>query len=123
MLGAKAGRSLARGMAKTANVALKGTAGSQARIAFQAKDITQRALAAKKAGKLFSLNNAGRKIMGPVSGGVIGGGLGEAVATDEDIGTLADIAKGTSFEPYALTMLDRENKEGRQDAYLKDFFL
>ena len=117
MLGAKAGRSLARGMAKTANVALKGTAGSQARIAFQAKDITQRALAAKKAGKLFSLNNAGRKIMGPVSGGVIGGGLGEAVATDEDIGTLADIAKGTSFEPYALTMLDRENKEGRQDAY------
>jgi len=117
VLGAAKGAQLARGMAKTANVALKGTAGSQARIAFQAKDITQRALAAKKAGKLFSLNNTGRKIMGPITGGVIGSGLGEAIATDEDIGTLADIAKGTSFEPYALTMLDRETKEGRQDAY------
>ena len=117
VLGAAKGAQLARGMAKTANIALKGKAGSQARIAFQAKDIAERAIAAKKAGKLFSLNNTGRKIMGPLTGGVIGSGLGEAIATDEDIGTLADIAKGTSFEPYALTMLDRETKEGRQDAY------
>ena len=40
-------------------------------------------LAAKRAGKYFSLTNAGRKIMGPVSGGVIGGGIGEAIVTDE----------------------------------------
>ena len=91
-LGAKAGQKISRSLAK-------------------------KAIAARKAGKSFSLYNAGRKIMGPVSGGVIGGGVGEAIATDEDIGTLADIAKGTSFEPYALTMLDREDKEGRQDAY------
>ena len=92
MLGARAGQKLSRNLAK-------------------------RAIAARKAGKSFNLYNAGRKIMGPVSGGVIGGGVGEAVATDEDIGTLADIAKGTSFEPYAITMLDREDKEGRQEAY------
>ena len=81
------------------------------------RSLARKAIAARKAGKSFSLYNTGRKIMGPVSGGVIGGGVGEAIATDEDIGTLADIAKGTSFEPYALTMLDREDKEGRQEAY------
>ena len=81
------------------------------------RSLARKAIAARKAGKSFSLYNTGRKIMGPVSGGVIGGGVGEAIATDEDIGTLSDIAKGTSFEPYALTMLDREDKEGRQDAY------
>ena len=31
--------------------------------------------------------------------------------------TFADITKGTALEPYALTMLDREDKEGRADAY------
>ena len=81
------------------------------------RSLARKAIAARKAGKSFSLYNTGRKIMGPVSGGVIGGGVGEAIATDEDIGTLADIAKGTSFEPYAITMLDREDKEGRQEAY------
>ena len=104
-------------MAKTANIALKGKPGSQARIAFKAKDIAEKAIAAKKAGKLFSLNNTGRKIMGPLSGGIVGSGVGEAIVTDEDIGTLADITKGTSLEPYALTMLDRDTKEGREDAY------
>ena len=93
MLGAKAGQKISRNLAR-------------------------RAIAARKAGKSFSLANAGRKIMGPTSGGVIGGGLGEAIVADEDIGTLADIAKGTSFEPYALTMMDRDQtKEGREDAY------
>ncbi len=57
--------------------------------------------------------------MGPISGGIVGSGVGEALVADEDIGTLADIAKGTSFEPYALTMLDRETKEGRDEAYRK----
>jgi len=116
-LGAKAGTKLARGMATKANVALKGAAGSQARITFKAQDIAERAIAAKKAGKTFSLYNAGRKIMGPITGGIIGGGIGEAVVTDEDIGTLADLARGTSLEPYAITMLDTEDKEGRADAY------
>ena len=82
------------------------------------RSLARKAIDARKAGKSFSLYNAGRKIMGPVSGGVIGGGLGEAVVADEDIGTLADIAKGTSFEPYALTMMDRDQTtEGREDAY------
>tara|TARA_R110000796_G_scaffold39430_1_gene98379 strand:+ start:1029 stop:5327 length:4299 start_codon:yes stop_codon:yes gene_type:complete len=93
MLGAKAGQQISRSLAR-------------------------KAIDARKVGKSFSLYNAGRKIMGPVSGGVIGGGLGEAVVADEDIGTLADIAKGTSFEPYALTMMDKDQtKEGRADAY------
>jgi len=115
-LGAKAGVKLARGMATKANVALKGSIGAD-RIAFKAQDIAKKAIAAKKAGKNFSLYNAGRKIMGPTTGGIIGGGIGEAVVTDEDIGTLADLARGTSFEPYALTMMDIEDKEGRADAY------
>ncbi len=45
--------------------------------------------------------------MGKTTGAVIGGGLGEAIVADEDIGTLADIAQGTSLEPYAITMMDR----------------
>ena len=115
-LGAKAGKALSRGMARKANIALKGAVGAD-RIKYQALDIAERAIAAKKAGRLFSLNNTGRKIMGPMTGGLIGGGVGEAIVTDEDIGTFADITKGTALEPYAITMLDREDKEGRADAY------
>ena len=56
--------------------------------------------------------------MGKTTGGVIGGGIGEAIVADEDIGTLADIAKGTSLEPYAITMMDRSvDKEGRDEAF------
>ena len=115
-LGAKAGKALSRGMARKANIALKGAVGAD-RIKYQALDIAERAIAAKKAGRLFSRNNTGRKIMGPMTGGLIGGGVGEAIVTDEDIGTFADITKGTALEPYAITMLDREDKEGRADAY------
>jgi len=80
--------------------------------------IAKRAIAAKRAGKSFSLANTGRKIMGKTSGGIIGGGIGEAIVADEDIGTLADIAKGTSLEPYALTMMDKStDKEGRDEAF------
>ena len=82
------------------------------------RSLARKAIDARKAGKSFSLANAGRKIMGKTTGGVIGGGLGEAVVADEDIGTLADIAKGTSLEPYALTMMDKDtSKEGRDEAY------
>ena len=78
----------------------------------------RKALQAKRAGKSFSLANVGRKIMGKTSGAVIGGGLGEAIVADEDIGTLADIAQGTSLEPYALTMMDKStDKEGRDEAF------
>ena len=72
-----------------------------------ARSIARRAIAAKRAGKSFNLTSVGRKIMGKTTGGVIGGGVGEAIVADEDIGTLADIAKGTSLEPYAITMMDK----------------
>ena len=37
--------------------------------------------------------------------------------SDEDIGTLGDMLRGTSLEPAALTMMDRETREGRSEAY------
>lgn len=78
--------------------------------------LASRALAARKTGKYMSLGKIGSKIMSPTTGGVVGGGIGEALVADEDIGTFADIVKGTSLEPYAITMLDRTDKEGRADA-------
>jgi len=81
--------------------------------------LATKALAARKVGKYMSLGKIGSKIMTPTAGGVVGGGIGEALVADEDIGTFADIVKGTSLEPYAITMLDRENKEGREDALRK----
>jgi hypothetical protein len=92
LLGAKVGKDISRGLAR-------------------------KAIEAKKAGKSFSLYNTGRKITGPTTGAIVGGGIGEAVVTDEDIGTLADIVRGTSLEPFAITMLDTEEKEGREEAY------
>ena len=65
----------------------------------------------------MSLGKIGSKIMTPTAGGVVGGGVGEALVADEDIGTFADIVKGTSLEPFAITMMDREDKEGREDAF------
>ena len=79
--------------------------------------LAKTALEAKKTGKFLSLSNIGSKIAGPTSGAIIGGGLGEAIVTDKEIGTFADMLRGTSLEPYALTMLDIEDKEGREDAY------
>ena len=78
--------------------------------------LAQTALAAKKEGKLFSLAQFGSKIAVPV-GTVVGGGLGEATVTDEEIGTFADMLRGTSLEPYAITMMNIEEKEGREEAY------
>ena len=71
-------------------------AGSAAARAWQTRNATslaQKALAAKKNGKYFSLARAGEKIMGTpgkasITGGVIGGGLADAVVADEDIGTV-----------------------------------
>jgi len=116
-LGARAGATAARGLGKRAAVQELRKLGVKEGQQFS-KDIARRAIAAKRAGKSFSLTNAGRKIMGKTTGGIIGGGLGEAIVADEDIGTLADIAKGTSLEPYAITMMDRDtSKEGRDEAY------
>lgn len=78
--------------------------------------LAQTALAAKKEGKYFNLAQFGSKIAVP-AGTVIGGGLGEATVTDEEIGTFADMLRGTSLEPYAITMMNIEEKEGREEAY------
>ena len=81
-----------------------------------AESLAKKAVAAKQAGKVLSLSRIGAKIMSPTGRGIIGAGVGEALVTDEDIGTFADIVKGTKLEPFAITMLDREDKQGREDA-------
>ena len=107
--------------------------GSAAARGWQAKnaaDIAKKALAAKKAGKYFSLAKAGELISKPrawaaatpgrasLTGGLLGAGAAEAVVADEDIGTFGDMAEGTSLEPLAITMMDRkESLEGRADAF------
>ena len=79
--------------------------------------LAKRALDAKKSGKTFSLTNIGSKIVGPTTGGLAGGAIGEAIVSDEEIGTFADMVRGTSLEPYALTIMDIEEKEGRDEAF------
>jgi len=82
-----------------------------------AKKLAKRAVAAKQGDKYFKLAQIGEKIIGPKTGAIIGGGVGEAFVADEDIGTFADMARGTSLEPYAVTMMDRSvDKEGRDEA-------
>ena len=116
-LGARAGTKLAAGLSRRATLL------EAKKLCFKegdklARSIARRAIAAKRAGKSFNLTSVGRKIMGKTTGGVIGGGIGEAIVADEDIGTLADIAKGTSLEPYAITMMDKStDKEGRDEAF------
>jgi len=116
-LGARAGTKIARGLSKRSALLeakkLGFTEGERL-----SRDLARKAILAKRAGKSFNLTNVGRKIMGKTTGGVIGGGIGEAIVADEDIGTLADIAKGTSLEPYAITMMDKStDKEGRDEAF------
>ena len=82
-----------------------------------AKKLAKRAVDAKQGDKYFKLAQIGEKIIGPKTGAIIGGGVGEAFVADEDIGTFADMARGTSLEPYAVTMMDRSvDKEGRDEA-------
>ena len=79
--------------------------------------LAKRAVLAKQLNKSFSLSKYGAKIIGPKSGAIIGGGIGEGFVADEDIGTFADMVKGTSLEPFAVTMMDRDTtKEGREEA-------
>jgi hypothetical protein len=86
--------------------------------------LAARAISAKKNGNFMNLGRIGEKIMSSekgfgLAGAVVGGGVGEALVADEDIGTFADMLRGTSLEPYALTMMDTQEKEGREDAYRK----
>ena len=66
--------------------------------------LARKALDAKKAGNFLNLGKIGEKIMASekgvtLAGTVIGGGVGEALVADEDIGTFADMVRGTSLEP------------------------
>ena len=93
-----------------------------AQLGTRAALLARKALKAKEAGRYLGLAKIGQKIMEPTKraaliGGIVGSGVGEAVVADEDIGTFADITKGTSLEPFAITMMDRETKEGREEAF------
>jgi hypothetical protein len=116
---------ITQALAMIGPVAVKGASlGVQAASKLRAASLARRALAAKKAGKSVSLSTFGKVLhkgedllTTPVGGGVIGSGVGEALVTDEDIGTLGDMLKGTSLEPFAITMMDTEDKKGRADAF------
>ena len=103
---------ITQAITQIAPLAIKG-----AQLGTKAALIAKRALDAKKAGKYLSLAKVGSKIMGPTTGAIVGSGVGEAIVADEDIGTFADIARGTSLEPFAITMMDKETKEGRSEAF------
>jgi hypothetical protein len=81
--------------------------------------LAKTALEAKKTGNTFSLANFGSKLAAPLPSTIIGGGIGESIVSDTEIGTFADMLRGTSLEPYALSMMDIQDKEGREEAYRK----
>ncbi len=116
---------ITQALASIGPVAIKGaTLGVKAASAMRASNLAKRALAAKKAGKAVSLSKFGQIIQKgedvlttPLAGGIIGSGVGESIVSDEDIGTLGDMLKGTSLEPFAITMMDTESKEGRAEAF------
>ena len=81
-----------------------------------AANLAKNAVEAKQAGKYFSLSRAGEKIIGPKTGALLGAGVGGIFVSDDDIGTLGDMLKGTALEPYWITVTDQETKEGRQEA-------
>ena len=106
--------------------AVKGAAMAP-RISAAAGNLAKRALQAKQTGKYFGALDFGRKALAgganfvgknaKITGAVVGSGVGEAIVSDEDIGTLGDMLRGTSLEGAALTMMDRETREGRSEAY------
>ena len=116
---------ITQALASIGPVAIKGaTIGVKAASAIRASNLAKRALAAKRAGKAVSLSKFGQVIQKgqdvlttPLAGGIIGSGVGESLVSDEDIGTLGDMLKGTSLEPFAITMMDTESKEGRAEAF------
>jgi hypothetical protein len=114
-------------IAQVAPMAVTGAIGG-VMAADRIRKISQAAIAAKRSGKVMKLARIGEKIMGvdkltkkgKLVGGIVGGGVGEALVADQDIGTFADMARGTSLEPLAITMMDRDTSlEGRADAFRK----
>ena len=93
----------------------KGILGSEELIA----NIAKNAVEAKQAGRNFSLSRIGQTIVGPKTGALLGAGIGGAIISDDELGTLGDMLKGTSLEPYWITVTDQETKEGRQEAARK----
>ena len=85
--------------------------------------LAKKAIDARKVGNYASLSRFGKVINNvknsQLAAGVGGAAVGEAIVSDEDIGTLGDMLKGTSLEPFAITMMDTEEKEGRSEAYRK----
>ena len=85
--------------------------------------LARKAIDARKVGGYANLNSFGKIINNvknsQLAGGIGGAAVGEAIVSDEDIGTLGDMLKGTALEPFAITMMDTEEKEGRSEAYRK----
>ena len=83
--------------------------------------LAKKAIDARKVGNYASLNRFGKIINNvknsQLAAGIGGAAAGEAIVSDEDIGTLGDMLRGTSLEPFAITMMDTEQKEGRAEAY------
>ena len=84
-------------------------------------NLARKAIDARKIGKYAELSRFGKIINNvknsQLAGGVGGAAVGEAIVSDEDIGTLGDMLQGTSLEPFAITMMDRDKKEGREEAF------
>jgi hypothetical protein len=83
--------------------------------------LAKKAVDARKLGKYAELSRFGKIINNvknsQLAGGIGGAAVGEAIVSDEDIGTLGDMLQGTSLEPFAITMMDRETKKGREEAF------
>ena len=83
--------------------------------------LAKKAIDARKIGKYAELSRFGKVINNvknsQLAGGIGGAAVGEALVSDEEIGTLGDMLKGTSLEPIAFTMMDRDKKEGREEAF------
>jgi hypothetical protein len=83
--------------------------------------LAKKALDARKVGNYASLSRFGKVINNvknsQLAGGIGGAAVGEAIVSDEEIGTLGDMLKGTALEPVAFTMMNRDTKEGREEAF------
>ena len=83
--------------------------------------LAKKAIDARKIGKYAELSRFGKVINNvknsQLAGGIGGAAVGEAIVSDEEIGTLGDMLKGTSLEPVAFTMMNRDKKEGREEAF------
>jgi len=83
--------------------------------------LAKKAIDARKVGKYAQLSRFGKIINNAknsqLAAGITGAAAGEALVSDEDIGTLGDMLKGTSLEPIAFTMMNRDTKEGREEAF------